>query len=259
MSLSGFGEPFPIRGVYPGMFEQSILIDREHGKRTGALAVSITMQALAVSFLLLVPLLFNDRLPDVRPWTVLSLPPIPLPPPPEPVVHESIATTTTTSLAPRPMFHLFPTPTRVPSGPIVIDTTMPVLNDAIGIGVPGPAFGPAPMPTQIAVAPAPAVVTPPQIDKPRAVGGDVQAAKILKKVLPIYPPLAISARISGTVHLVGIIAKDGTVQKLEIVSGHPFLVRAAVDAVRQWVYKPTLLNGEAIEVIAPIDVIFNLR
>ncbi len=86
----------------------------------------------------------------------------------------------------------------------------------------------------------------------------MQAAKIIKKVIPTYPPLARQARVSGTVQLVGIIAKDGTIQQLQVASGHPLLVKAALDAVRQWIYRPTLLNGQAVEVIAPIDVIFSL-
>ena len=90
------------------------------------------------------------------------------------------------------------------------------------------------------------------------VGGDVQNAKLLKKVIPVYPPLARQARVSGTVQLIGVIAKDGTIQQLQIVSGHPLLVKSALDAVRQWIYRPTLLNGQAVEVIAPIDVIFTL-
>jgi protein TonB len=100
--------------------------------------------------------------------------------------------------------------------------------------------------------------TPTAPAKPQRVGGDVQAAKLVKKVIPVYPPLARQARVSGTVQLIGIIAKDGTIQQLQVVSGHPLLVKAALDAVRQWIYRPTLLNGQAVEVIAPIDVIFTL-
>jgi protein TonB len=99
-------------------------------------------------------------------------------------------------------------------------------------------------------------VKPPS--KPIPVGGDVQMAKLLRKVMPLYPPLARSARISGVVHLIGIIAKDGTIQNLQLVSGHPLLARAALEAVQQWVYKPTLLNGMPVEVIAPIEVSFTL-
>jgi protein TonB len=77
-------------------------------------------------------------------------------------------------------------------------------------------------------------------------------------VTPVYPPLAKQARIQGTVRFTAIIGKDGTIQNLQLVTGHPLLVAAAQDAVRQWVYKPTLLNGEPVEVVTQIDVNFTL-
>ena len=83
-------------------------------------------------------------------------------------------------------------------------------------------------------------------------------AKLIRKVIPEYPSLARAARISGVVHLVGIIAKDGTIRNLQLIGGHPMLARAAMQAVEQWVYEPTLLNGEPVEVIAPIEVSFTL-
>jgi len=83
-------------------------------------------------------------------------------------------------------------------------------------------------------------------------------AMLVRKVIPMYPPIARAARISGVVRLIGIIGKDGSIQNLEIVSGHPMLARAALEAVRQWVYKPTLLNGIPVEVTAPIEVNFTL-
>ena len=94
--------------------------------------------------------------------------------------------------------------------------------------------------------------------KPIKVGGNVLEAKLVKRVMPVYPPLARQARISGTVRLEGIISRDGRVINLQVISGHPLLINAAVDAVRQWIYRPTLLNGEAVEVIAPIEVHFTL-
>jgi protein TonB len=105
---------------------------------------------------------------------------------------------------------------------------------------------------------APEPKAPPPAIKRLRVGGAVQAAQIVKRVIPIYPALAKQARIQGSVKLIGIIATDGTVQQLRVLSGHPMLVQAAVDAVRQWVYRPTLLNGEPVEVEAPIDVNFTL-
>ena len=79
---------------------------------------------------------------------------------------------------------------------------------------------------------------------------------LVRKVIPMYPPMARAARISGVVRLIGTIGKDGAIQNLEIVSGHPMLARAALEAVRQWVYRPTLLNGIPVEVVAPIEVDF---
>ena len=103
--------------------------------------------------------------------------------------------------------------------------------------------------------PSVAVVEP---SKPVTVTSEVQAAKLIKKVQPVYPRLAIIARISGTVHLTGIIGKDGLIQQLQVIDGPPLLVQAAVDAVRQWVYRPTLLSNKPVEVIAPISVNFTL-
>ena len=91
------------------------------------------------------------------------------------------------------------------------------------------------------------------------VGGNVASAKLLNRVQPVYPPLARQTRISGTVRLHAIVAKDGAIQSLEVISGHPVLQQAALDAVRQWRYEPTLLNGEPVEVDTTIDVVFALN
>jgi protein TonB len=77
-------------------------------------------------------------------------------------------------------------------------------------------------------------------------------------VIPVYPPLARNARISGVVQLLGSTGTDGRVPQLRVMKGHPLLVPAALDAVRQWIYYPTLLNGDPVEVVAPIDVHFTL-
>src|ERR1019366_2815858 len=79
-------------------------------------------------------------------------------------------------------------------------------------------------------------------------GGNVTAASIINQTKPVYPPLARQARIQGSVILHAIIDKDGRVAQLEVVSGHPLLVQAALDAVKQWLYKPTQLNGDPVEV-----------
>jgi TonB family protein len=91
------------------------------------------------------------------------------------------------------------------------------------------------------------------------VGGNVIAARAVNKVQPVYPVEARRQHISGTVRLHAIIAKDGSIENLEVLSGHPALVDAAMDAVRQWRYSPTLLEGMAVEVDTTIDVIFSLN
>jgi TonB family protein len=90
------------------------------------------------------------------------------------------------------------------------------------------------------------------------VGGNVQAANLIAKVTPVYPPLAKQARVQGAVRLNVIIDKEGSVKNLQLVSGHPILVPAAVEAVKQWKYKPTLLNGNPVEVITIVDINFTL-
>jgi periplasmic protein TonB len=81
---------------------------------------------------------------------------------------------------------------------------------------------------------------------------------LINKVVPVYPALAKQARIQGEVRLGAIIGKDGTIQQLRVISGHPLLVPAALEAVKQWRYAPTHLNGEPVEVQTEIDVSFAL-
>jgi TonB family protein len=91
------------------------------------------------------------------------------------------------------------------------------------------------------------------------VGGLVQANKLVSQLAPIYPAIARQAHISGTIELAAIIGEDGHVQQLTVVSGHPLLRPAALDAVKQWVYQPTLMNGQPVNVSTTIDVIFSLE
>ena len=88
------------------------------------------------------------------------------------------------------------------------------------------------------------------------VGGAVQSRNLISHVAPIYPPLAKQARIQGDVVLEAEISREGDVTNLKVVSGHPLLIDAALTAVRQWKYKPTLLNGQPVIVISHITVPF---
>ncbi len=90
------------------------------------------------------------------------------------------------------------------------------------------------------------------------VGGQVEQAKLIFQPKPEYPPLAKMARIQGVVRLEAVISRDGTIQDLKVLQGHPLLVKAAIEAVARWHYMPTLLNGEPVEVVTEIDVNFTL-
>ena len=111
------------------------------------------------------------------------------------------------------------------------------------------------------VAPPPPLPPPPPIIKADRIrqGGNVQAANLIEQVNPIYPPLARQARIQGVVVMEAVISKEGSIESLRVVTGHPLLNQAALDAVKQWKYRPTLLNGEPVEVITTVTVMFNLK
>jgi TonB family protein len=90
------------------------------------------------------------------------------------------------------------------------------------------------------------------------IGGNMQQNKLVAQARPTYPPEAKAARVSGVVRLSAVIAKDGTVKELDVISGDPLLVPSAMQAVKQWVYQPTLLNGNPVEVVTQIDVNYTL-
>jgi protein TonB len=89
------------------------------------------------------------------------------------------------------------------------------------------------------------------------VGGDVREPQILKLVPPVYPVLALKARVSGTVVLEATLTEQGAVEGIRVVSGHPLLIDAAIDCVKQWVYEPTSLNGQPVAVVLTARVVFN--
>jgi protein TonB len=155
---------------------------------------------------------------------------------------------------------------------VIEEDELPPVSGAVGVvggisgGVPGGTLGGViggiigSVPTAAPPPPPPPVKEKPKPKPPKRirVGGNVQAARLVRQPKPVYPPLARQARIQGTVRFNAIIGKDGNIANLTLVSGHPLLVPAATAAVKQWVYKPTLLNGEPVEVVTVIDVNFTL-
>lgn len=106
--------------------------------------------------------------------------------------------------------------------------------------------------------PPPAADLPTPVPSPVRIGAAVQQANLINKVAPVYPPLAKAAHVQGSVEFQATIGTDGAVKNLQLLSGPPLLVRAAMDAAKQWTYKPTLLNGSPVDVITTIDINFTL-
>jgi protein TonB len=94
---------------------------------------------------------------------------------------------------------------------------------------------------------------------PLHLSSGVVSGQLLKKTTPVYPPIAVAARVEGTVVLAAAISASGAIENLRVVSGHPMLQQAALDAVGNWRYRPFLLNGQPVEVETTINVIFTLN
>jgi periplasmic protein TonB len=242
------------------MFEEMV-VSSPKGKKTNkswTVIVSGIVQATFLAVLILIPLIYTEALPKASLATLLVAPPPPPPPPPPPAA---------TIVKVKPQVHLMDAgklvaPKAIPKEVKIIkeEAEQPDAMGAIGGvpgGVPGGQMGGVIGGVIGGVGGAP---PPPKPAQQRIrQGGAVQAAMLVNRVQPQYPPLARQTRISGTVRLHAIISKDGSVQQLEVLSGHPLLVQAALDAVRQWKYRPTTLNGEPVEVDTTIDVIFSLN
>ncbi|HTT32996.1 MAG TPA: energy transducer TonB [Methylomirabilota bacterium] len=223
--------------------------------------LSMAFQVGFLAVLILIPLIYTEALPRTMMATMLTAPPPPPPPPPPPAAVQVVKV--------KPQVHLMDAgklmaPKVIPKDvKIIKEEAEPDMGMAGAVGgVPGGVAGGSMGGVLGGVIGGMGAAPPPPKPKqtgPLRVGGNVQAAKIINRVQPIYPPLARQTRISGTVRLHAIIGKDGMIQSLEVVSGHPLLQQAALDAVRQWRYQPTLLNGDPVDVDTTIDVIFSLN
>jgi len=248
------------------MFEQTFVEGVGKTNRSWTIMVSFLVQFAAVTVLIILPLIYFEQIKSANMTSMLVAPPPPPPPPPPPAAAQAVKVVHVVKVslqlvAPKTIpkevkmikeEEVAPPSVGVPGGVpggVSGGTSGGVLGGILG-GIPSAAPPPPPPPK---------VVEKPKTPSSIRVGGNVQAANILRQPKPPYPPLARQARIQGTVRFNAVIGKDGHIQNLQLVSGHPLLVVAATQAVEQWVYKPTLLNGEAVDVITTIDVNFTLN
>jgi periplasmic protein TonB len=244
------------------MFEDSLIESggRLRTKRGATTLVSFIFQVVLIGVLVILPLVFTEALPKQQLMTFLVAPPPPPPPPPPPaaVPIKAVKVVQTDIINGQ-----LRTPTKIPEKVQMIkeEEAPPPVMSAGGVvggvpgGVPGGQMGGVIggiiSSTPVAV---PKVATPQRV----RVSQGVSQGLLIRKVQPPYPPLARQARIQGQVILQAEISKDGSIENLRLISGHPMLAPAAIEAVKQWRYKPYMLNGEPVAVETTVMVNFTL-
>jgi len=243
------------------MFEDSLLESggRLKTKRGWTTSIGLIIQIGLLVVMVLIPLIFTEALPKQQLMTFLVAPPPPPPPPPPAAAPVKVVKQIQTDIVNGQLR----TPTKIPQKVQMIkeeEAPPPVMSSAgvvggVPGGIPGGQMGGVIggiiSSTPVAV---PKVATPQRV---RVSQGVVSGLKV-RDVKPNYPPLARQARIQGTVVLHALIGKDGSITNLTLISGHPMLAPAAIEAVKQWKYKPYLLNGEPVEVDTEVQVNFTL-
>jgi protein TonB len=217
--------------------------------RTYTLVFSVFAHALAVGALIIVPALATDDLPE--PWRTTAFivvrPELPPPIPVRPPRRE------TAQSIPNRVMALSPVdPNPVENVVELVDDVAPDLGASL-TGIP---FGEAVSNGDLTPPPPPPA--PPRPTNPVRGGGLIQPPTRLVYVAPIYPPIALAARKEGLVILEALIAEDGTIRDVRVLRPEPLFEQAAITAVRQWRFSPTLLNGERVPIVMTVTVAFSL-
>ena len=215
--------------------------------RTCTITISIVVHVAGVCAAVMAPLFATDELPAPRTaMEFIHVVPLPEPPAPPP---RTVARATVT--APRPDVAPIDVPNGIAPEPVVDPVDDRFTNDSGVI-----AFGDSSA-IVIEDAPPPPPPRPPQ--SVLRVGGNIRAPQKVADVAPIYPPIALAAGLEGVVILEAVIAEDGSVRDVRVLRSIPLLDAAAVDAVRQWRFTPTLLNGQPVPVVMTVTVAFRRR
>ena len=241
------------------MFEDSLIESggKLRTKRGRTSTFAFVLQFVIIGVMILIPLLFTEALPKAMTMTFLAAPPPPPPPPPPPAAVHVVKQVETDMVN-----NQLRTPTKIPKKVEMIkeeEAPPPMAAGVVG-GVPGGVPG-GQMNGVIGGIISNTPVAVPKIAVSRVrVSAGVTQGMIIHKVQPAYPQMAKIARVQGPVVLAAIIGKDGTIQNLHVVSSaSPLLNQAAIDAVKEWRYKPYILNGEPVEVDTQVTVNFTLQ
>ncbi len=246
------------------MFEDSMIESQKvlrTGHRGAATILSFVLQAVAIGILVLIPLIVTQAIPTPQLMTQLAAPPPPAPPPPPPAASASRPTPVQSKAVEPLKPDQIRVPSKIPKKIEMVEASTPPPPSMSGVsgGVPGGVAGGqlggvvggvlGAMPQS-----APAIAAPKRV----RVSQGVAQGLLVHKVVPQYPAMAKAQHVQGSVVLQALIGKDGSIQNVEVVSGPPQLAQAALQAVRQWKYKPYFLNGQPVEVQTLINVNFSL-
>ena len=242
------------------LFDRSLFADAvepswaERARRGGTIVTSFGLQAFVVGGLLLLPLLRPMGLPSFHQLsTPISLG--------QPTTEApAVRAHTGSSIAPTRPTELFfrrPSPLPAVGMPAPIDDGAPLASGS-GPYIPGAKSGDTNGPNLFDGGTRPVLPAPPAVVAHPLRLSHMDEGNLIRRVQPTYPALARSARIQGTVMLQAVISKQGRIENLIVLTGHPMLVPAAIDAVRQWHYRPYILNNEPVEVETQITVNFSL-
>ena len=242
------------------MFEDSLI---ESGgklktKRVWTTLFSVFLQAFLIGIMILVPLIYTEALPKQQLMTFLVAPPPPPPPPPPAAPEVRVVKVVQTDIENGQLR----TPTKIPQKVAMIkeEEAPPPVSSMGGVmgGVPGGVPGGSMGGVLGGILSSTPTAAPKLAVQRVRVSQGVSEGNLISQMKPPYPPMAKMARVQGAVVLQALISKQGTIQNLRVVSGHPMLVQAALDAVKQWRYRPYLLNGEPVEVETQITLNFSL-
>lgn len=241
----------------PVMF-QDTLLDHIHTRRAPATVLSFVLQFVLVGIVILIPLIFTQALPIKQELaTTLIAPPPPPPPPPPPAATPKVSKPVTSEIESGRLL----APTKIPKKIAMIKEEAAPPPSAPGVmgGVPGGVPG-GQMGGVIGGVIGSVPTAAPKLEQPKriVVSQGVVEGLLVRKVTPEYPPIARTAHIQGSVQLSAVIGKDGKIENVQVISGHPMLAQAALNAVKQWRYKPYVLNGQPVEVQTTITVNFTL-
>lgn len=236
------------------MFEQTFIRVHDAGKKPYTVLASLVMQVTAIGGLILLPLIYTQALPPPQLRSFFATPvPIPLegakpPTTVRPTVTHSLFRITPITYAPPRVTatvsesQLEPPPD-LAAGNGAAQANLPPLLESIPVKPPEPT---APPKAKASV-------------EKRLRVTSMEASQFIRRVQPEYPALAKQTHVQGTVEFTAVIGKTGAIENLRLLRGHPLLVNAARQAILQWRYRPTLLNGEPVEVVTNIVVNFTLN